>query len=57
LRYFWRQWLAGHLPILQYCADVDRIEERSIAQVAIAMFDDQHFSSTRIPFAPAMCSR
>ena len=44
--------LAGHLPILRYCAALDRIEERSISQVAIAMFDDQRFSSTRIPFAP-----
>ena len=34
-----------------YCAALDRIEERSISQVAIAMFDDQRFSSTRIPFA------
>ena len=43
--------LAGHLPILRYCAALDRIEERSISQVAIAMFEDQRFASTRIPFA------
>jgi serine phosphatase RsbU (regulator of sigma subunit) len=43
--------LAGHLPILQYCAATTLIEERTISHVAVALFDDQDFSSVRVPFA------
>jgi phosphoserine phosphatase RsbU/P len=43
--------LAGHLPILQYCASTRSVEERSVAHIAVALFEDQHYSSIRVPFA------
>src|SRR5262249_4377496 len=44
--------VAGHLPILHYRAADATLEELSIRQVPLAMFDDQTFSAASIASAP-----
>jgi sigma-B regulation protein RsbU (phosphoserine phosphatase) len=42
--------LAGHLPILHYRAATGTVEERSIAQVPVAMFEGTRFSAAPMPY-------
>jgi serine phosphatase RsbU (regulator of sigma subunit) len=43
--------VAGHLPILRYSAATSTLEELSIPQVPLAMFEDRVFSAARIAYA------
>jgi serine phosphatase RsbU (regulator of sigma subunit) len=44
--------VAGHLPILQYRAATNSIEERSIPQLSIAMFPAREFVAGSVPYGP-----
>src|SRR5207247_3639887 len=40
--------VAGHLPILHYRAETSALDEVSIAQVPLAMFEESSFSDARV---------
>jgi len=41
--------LAGHLPLLRYEAASGAVEERSIANLPVAMFEGSRFASAPVP--------
>jgi serine phosphatase RsbU (regulator of sigma subunit) len=44
--------VAGHLPILHYRAATATVDELSIPQIPVAMFDHASFSASPVKFAP-----
>jgi serine phosphatase RsbU (regulator of sigma subunit) len=44
--------VAGHLPILHYRSSTDSVDEMSIAQLPLAMFNDRSFRAAGVACAP-----
>jgi serine phosphatase RsbU (regulator of sigma subunit) len=44
--------VAGHLPILRYCPSTATLDELTIAQVPLAMFEDRTFVASRVAWQP-----
>ena len=44
--------VAGHLPILRYRPSTATLDELTIAQVPLAMFEDRTFVASRVPWQP-----
>jgi len=44
--------VAGHLPILRYRPSTSALDELTIAQLPLAMFEERTFAASRVPWLP-----